>query len=110
MFALAGPALSFKAAAGSEQVELTEIGFAKTATDVIYRGTNLFGSTRAAVVSILCSEDPEPRAISGTLVFPKLGITLTGFHSGPEESVAVTAFAPGIWDAKLIGAELFKVG
>jgi len=31
------------------------------------------------------------------LILPKLGITLTGFHSGPEEALAVTAFERGRW-------------
>lgn len=110
MYGLAGPALTFRAAAGSEEVELAEIGFARTAADIVYRGTNLFTGKRPAVVSLLCSEDPEPKEIAGTLVFARLGITLTGFHSGPEESMAVTAFALGIWDTQLVGAELFKLG
>jgi hypothetical protein len=110
MYGLGGPALTFRAVEGSEEAELAEIGFAKAATDVVYRGTNLFAGKRPAVISMLCSEDPEPRDVTGTLVFPRLGITLTGFHSGPEQSMAVTAFARGIWDTNLIGAELFKLG
>lgn len=110
MYGVGGPALTFKAVAGSEETELAEIGFAKAATDIVYRGTNLFAGNRSAIITMLYSEDPEPRKVSGTLVFPRPGITLTGFHSGPEESMAVTAFAPGIWDTNLIGAELFQLG
>jgi hypothetical protein len=109
MYGVGGPALTFKAVAGSGESELAEIGFAKAATDIVYRGTNLFSSERPAVVTKLYSDDPEPREVSGTLVFPTLGITLTCFHSGPEESMAVTAFARGTWDAQLVGAEPFKL-
>ena len=106
MHGVGGPALTFKAVAGSEESKLAEIGFTRAATDVIYRGTNLFSGERPAIVTKLYSDDSEPKEVSGTLVFPKLGITLTGFHSGPEESMAVTAFAPGIWDTNLVGAKL----
>ncbi|HZR75562.1 hypothetical protein [Bradyrhizobium sp.] len=110
MYGAGGPALTFKAAAGSEEPKLAEIAFTKAATDVIYRGTNLFSGERPAVVTKLYNDDSQPKEVSGTLVFPRLGITLTGFHAGPEESMAVTAFAPGIWDTNLIGAKPFKLG
>lgn len=108
MYGVGGPALTFRAAAGSEEAELAEIGFTKAATDIVYRGTNLFAGKRPAVIGMLCNEEPEPREVSGTLVFPRLGITLTGFHSGPEENMAVTAFAPGVWDTNLVGARRFE--
>jgi hypothetical protein len=92
-----------------EELKLVEIGFAKEADDVTYRGMNLFAGERRAVISKLCSDDPDPKEVVGTLVFPKLGISLTGFHTGHEDSLAVTAFAPGKWDAQLAGSKPFKL-
>lgn len=109
MHGVGGPALTFKAVAGSEEPELAEIGFSKAATGITYRGTDLFASEGEAVIRKLFGDDPEPMEISGTLVFRKLGVSLTGFHSGPEANKAATAFAPGTWDALLAGAKPFKL-
>jgi len=65
------PALTFVGADG--ELKLVEIGFAKAAGEVIYRGANLFAGEHMAVVQRLCGEDPAPREVVGTLVFPKLG-------------------------------------
>jgi|SRR6516165_4726061 hypothetical protein len=100
------PALTFVGTDG--QLKLVEIGFAKAAGEVIYGGANLFAGEQMAVVQRLCGEDPNPREVIGMLVFPKLGISLTGFHTGPKESIAVTAFAPGRWDAQLARSKPFK--
>jgi len=62
------PALTFVGADGE-----LKIGFAKAAGEVIYRGANLFAGEHMAVVQRLCGEDPAPREVVGTLVFPKLG-------------------------------------
>ena len=101
------PALTFEGT--DQELKLVEIGFSKEAVDVSYRGTNLFAGERRAVVRRLCGDDPDPKEVVGTLVFPKLGISLTGFHTGHEESVAMTAFAPGRWDAQLAGSKSFKL-
>ena len=101
------PALTF--VGGDGELKLVEIGFAKAAGEVIYRGANLFAGEHMAVVQRLCGEDPAPREVVGTLVFPKLGISLTGFHAGPKESLAVTAFAPGRLDAQLARSKPYKL-
>jgi hypothetical protein len=96
------PALTFTGT--DQELKLVEIGFAKEADEVTYRGMNLFAGERRAVVRKLCDDDPDPREVAGALVFPKLGISLTGFHTGHEASLAVTAFAPGRWDTQLAGS------
>jgi hypothetical protein len=101
------PALTFVRI--DQELKLVEIGFARAAGEVIYGGANLFAGEYMAVVQRLCGEDPAPREVVGTLVFPKLGISLTGFHTGPKESLAVTAFAPGRWDAQLARSKPFRV-
>jgi hypothetical protein len=101
------PALTFVGTDG--ELKLVEIGFAGAAGEVIYGGANLFAGEHMAVVQRLCGEDPNPRQVVGMLVFPKLGISLTGFHTGPKESLTVAAFAPGRWDAQLARSKPFKV-
>jgi hypothetical protein len=101
------PALTFVGA--DQELKLVEIGFAEAAGEVIYGGANLFAGEHMAVVQRLCGEDPAPREVVGTLVFRKLGISLTGFHAGPKESLAVTVFASGRWDAQLARSKPFKV-
>jgi hypothetical protein len=91
------PALTFTGTV--QELKLVEIGFAKDAV----------AGERRAVIRTLCVDDPAPKEVVGTLVFPKLGISLTGFHTGREEGLAVTAFAPGRWDAQLAGSKSFKL-
>lgn len=43
--------------------------------------------------SILLKEDDAPLEMMGFLVFPKLGIGLTGFHDGKKSQRAITVFA-----------------
>jgi hypothetical protein len=99
------PALTFT----GTDLRLVEIGFVKPATEVIFRGANLFAGECHAVVNRLCSDDPDPKDVVGTLVFRKLGISLTGFHTGHKASLAVTAFAPGTWDTHLAESMCFEL-
>lgn len=101
------PALTFTGP--DKELKLVEIGFAKAAEDVTYRGENLFTGERRATLRKLCDDDRDPREVVGTIVFPNLGISLTGFHTGHEDSLAVTAFAPGRWDAQLATSKPFKL-
>jgi hypothetical protein len=101
------PALTFTGT--DKELKLVEIGFAKEAEDVTYRGANLFTGERRATIRKLCDDDRDPREVVGTLVFPNLGISLTGFHTEHEGSLAVTAFAPGTWDAQLARSKPFKL-
>jgi hypothetical protein len=100
------PALTFKG--NDKDLELVEIGFAKDAEeDVTFRGTDLFSAERRAILASLCNDDADPRDVAGTLVFPELGISLTGFHG--DHGAGVTAFAPGTWDETLERSTPFKL-
>jgi hypothetical protein len=108
MHGIGGPALTFTGT--DNELRLVEIGFAKAAGEVSYGGINLFAGERRAIVRQLCALDPAPKDVAGTIVLTKLGISLTGFDTGPEESLAVTAFAPGRWDEQIARAASFDMG
>jgi hypothetical protein len=46
----------------------------------------------------LLRRDAAPRESLGILVFPRLGITTTGYHDGDDNQRALTAFPSGAWD------------
>jgi hypothetical protein len=46
----------------------------------------------------LLSLDPAPREVLDFLVFTRLGITTTGYHSGDAGKHAVGVFSEGEWD------------
>jgi hypothetical protein len=75
---------------------------------VTFRGANLLGGEPRAILHRLCNDNPDPREAAGTLVFPELGISLTGFHGDHGAGLAVTAFAPGTWDEALKRSTPFK--
>lgn len=45
----------------------------------------------------LRSLDDQPLEVVGTIVFLKLGISVTGLHDGDDEQRAVSAFVKGRW-------------
>src|SRR3954447_15581427 len=63
------PALTFTGP--DEELKLVEIGFAKAAEDVTYRGETLFTGERHATMRRLCDHDRDPREVVGTIVIAK---------------------------------------
>jgi hypothetical protein len=101
------PALTFTGT--DNDLKLIEIGFVKPGDGVTFRGANLFDGECDAIINWLCCDDPDPKYVAGTLVFPKLGISLTGFHAGHRAGLGLTAFAPGTWDAHLRESECIEL-
>ena len=85
-------------------LRLVEMGFRRQCLDLIYRDMNIFRSKREAVLRRILDEDKGVVEIVGFLIFPTVGMTLTGFHSGPEEDLALTVFARGRWDRQIASA------
>ena len=85
-------------------LRLVEMGFHRHCLDLIYRDMNIFRSKREAVLQRFLDEDKGVVEIVGFLIFPTIGMTLTGFHSGPEEDLALTVFARGRWDRRIASA------
>jgi hypothetical protein len=46
----------------------------------------------------LCEQDRSPRDVYGFIVFPSLGLAVTGVHDGDESQLAVTVFSEGEFD------------
>lgn len=46
----------------------------------------------------LCDLDGAPVEAYGFLIFPRLGVTITGLHDGDEPQLAITVFARGDFD------------
>ena len=80
---------------------LASIGVMKNVHDLSYRGVKLFQIGRLAAVKRLMQDDSDVRETVSFLIFPKLGINLTGFHNGRDEDLAVGVFARGHWDKQL---------
>jgi hypothetical protein len=93
---------------GRDQLRLVEIGFGKTAGDLEYEGMRLFEVPRTEALQRLLADDPEAAEVLGSLVFLRLGLTMTGFHDRREESLAVTAFTRGRWDAHIPNMKRFR--
>jgi hypothetical protein len=53
------------------------------------------------LVAVLRVHDPAPLEYLGFLVFPKLGVNITGFHDGDRSQLAFNVFRRGFWDELL---------
>jgi hypothetical protein len=78
-------------------LRLVEIGFDRHCAELSYAGVKLFGIPPRDALRRLLLDDAHIGEYLGRLILPKLGVTLTGFHSGPKEALAVTAFERGRW-------------
>ena len=84
---------------------VVEIGFVPRGIILRFMGTELWNErTIADPVPLLLQHDPEPVESDGFLVFPVIGVTVTGFHDGDESQRAVTVFRRGHWDEFLPAA------
>jgi hypothetical protein len=80
---------------GAKDGLLCDVGFSKQCR-VLLRGIDVFADSDA--LGKILSQAPNVFEFYGFLVFPDLGITLTGFHDGNESDKALTAFVRGHWD------------
>jgi hypothetical protein len=92
-----------------DRLGLVEIGFTKTVRDLEYIGVRLFEIPRMEAVRRLVGDDPDVAEALGSLVFLCLGLTMTGFHDGREESLAMTAFTRGRWDIHISKMKPFRL-
>ena len=78
--------------------KLIEVGFGRRATNVTLGSINFFTQPKADVIKALCKLDSSAVFGYGSIVFPALGISLTGFQNEDDDDKAITAFAKGVWD------------
>lgn len=73
---------------------------------VVFDGIVLLGDGGVTnPVPVLLDRDPEPVESLGFLVFPGLGVNITGFHDGDESQLAFNVFRRGFWDDTLVRAK-----
>ena len=65
------PALTFRGT--DQELKLVEIGFAKEAEDVTYRGASLFAGERRATMRKLCDDDRDPEGSCWNAGVPRPG-------------------------------------
>ncbi|MFO0592345.1 MAG: hypothetical protein U0441_32670 [Polyangiaceae bacterium] len=93
-----------------ESARLVELGFWKACRTLSYQGVRVFqAQDRLEVVRKMAADDPDPMELSSFLLFLKLGISLSGFHDGRENDIAVTVFEPGRWDEHLPRMKPYKL-
>ncbi len=63
---------------------------------VLFQGKPLFEG--GSVWRDIVAADGDAQETLGFVVLRRLGLTLTGFHDGDREQLAITAFEPGRWD------------
>ena len=86
---------SFNIRYSKQDKGLVEIGFSSDAKVTIL-GINPFIQKNG--FRDLLRRDSCPYECYGFIVLLNLGITLTGFHNDDPDQLAITAFAPGVWD------------
>ena len=64
---------------------------------LLFHGANPLSG--ADPVGVLVRADPNPFEWVGFVIFLAIGVAVTGYHDGDRPQRAVTAFAPGRWDA-----------
>lgn len=77
---------------------LYHIGFGRRMTAVTYQGINLFQDDPDKVIDQLMHYDNAPYLDMGSIVFLKLGLTLSAFHDGSIEDKAITLFDKRPWN------------
>jgi len=83
-----------------ETIRVTEIGFGRDATDLSYKGNQLFEMPPQAALRLLADDDGGPVTTFGFIVFLNLGIAVTGFLDGDDDDRAITLFESGRWDGE----------
>jgi hypothetical protein len=63
---------------------------------VTFQGSDLLNDNER--FNVLLKADEEPVERLGFLVFPKIGIAVTGFHDGKKSQRALTVYARGAFD------------
>lgn len=82
-----------------EGAHLVELGFSPNVKELEFGKVKLFEADPEQVLTLLNRTKATAYECFGFLVFLDLGITLTGFHDGHSEQMAITAFTAGRWDA-----------
>jgi hypothetical protein len=85
----------FRVALSAKDGRVVEVGVVPD-TELVLDGIKIFSAPDS--FDTLVRKDGDPYEYLGFIIFPNLGITMTGFHDKDESQKAVTVFAKGRWD------------
>lgn len=79
--------------------QLVEVACSQAPSSLVLGDVDLNDDDSEAVAAALVRLDGRARSRYGSIVFPALGVALTGYVPEDREVRAASAFAPGRWDA-----------
>ena len=80
---------------------LVEVSFSERKGVAFFGELDLVASSNLKIIRALRERDASAMVGFGSVVFPKLGIALTGYLPNDEQIKAVSAFAEGRWNGVL---------
>lgn len=80
---------------------LVEVACSRPPSSLVLGDVDLNADNSESVARALALLDGQPRSRFGSIVFPALGVALTGYVPEDREIRAASAFAPGRWGATL---------
>jgi hypothetical protein len=78
-----------------------EFGFGPAVKGLSYMGQGLFLMPELHALRWLMNEDGAPYVCAGFVIFPKLGVSLTGFHDNDSDEKAIAVSQKGGLDGVL---------
>lgn len=87
---------------------LVEVACSRPPSSLMLGEVDLNDDNSEAVARALVLLDGQARSRYGSVVFPALGVALTGYVPEDREIRAASAFAPGRWDAALAAMSPFR--
>jgi hypothetical protein len=78
--------------------KMIEVGFGRRAKNVTLGKIQCFQQPPRLALSEFCTVDSKALHGLGTILFPNLGISCSGFLNEDDNDQALTAFAQGVWD------------
>lgn len=88
--------------------QLIEVASLSGKAEIEFDGIELVGGDSENVVKRLLVIDTTAFQGHGSIVYPRLGISLTGYIPEDLEIRAASAFAPGLWDEMLTSMKPFR--
>jgi hypothetical protein len=79
-------------------VKLVQIGATRRSAGILCDGIDIFAVPPLEILQRMQRDAGEAFEYMGSVVFLKLGITLTGLHEEDLGDKAMTMFKPGLWD------------
>ncbi len=93
----------------SKSLALEHLGFTKEMKNVVLFDMFVMKEKPKTVLKNLLTFDGEAYESYGFVFFPKLSLSLTGFHDGDLSQKAITVAPPKAWNSFIKGAKPFRL-